>query len=68
MFGAYGHDDFFLLHLIASPDHMDQPGQSTLGLLTGDIDSCHAGAIDAGATEAVAPRDAEGHVPLLGGP
>jgi DNA-binding transcriptional MerR regulator len=60
MFGAYGNDDFFLPHLIAGQEHMDQPGKSTFGLLTEDIDAYHARAVDAGATEVVAPHDAEG--------
>jgi DNA-binding transcriptional MerR regulator len=60
IFGTYGHDDFFLVHLIASQDRMDQPGQSTFGLLAEDLDACHARAIDAGATEVVAPHDSEG--------
>ena len=60
MFGTYGQDDFFLLHLIASQEHMDLPGQSTFGLLADDIDTYHARAVDAGATEVVAPHDAEG--------
>jgi len=60
MFGTYGQDDFFLLHLIAGQEHMDLPGQSTFGLLVDDIDTYHARAVYAGATEVVAPRDAEG--------
>jgi DNA-binding transcriptional MerR regulator len=60
IFGTYGHDDFFLLHLIASQDRMDLPGQSTFGLLAEDLDAYHARAIDAGATEIVAPHDSEG--------
>ncbi|MEV1249517.1 MerR family transcriptional regulator [Nonomuraea sp. NPDC049750] len=60
LFGTYGQDDFFLVHLIAGQERMDQPGTSTFGLLTADIDTYHARAIDAGATEAVAPHDAEG--------
>jgi len=60
IFGRYGQDDFFLIHLIASPDHMDLPGQSTFGLLASDLDAWHTRAIHAGATEVVPPRDAEG--------
>lgn len=60
MFGAYGRDDFFLLHLIAGQELMDLPGRSTFGLLADDIDTCHARAVDAGAREVVAPHDAEG--------
>jgi DNA-binding transcriptional MerR regulator len=60
MFGAYGQDNFFLMHLITGQDRMDLPGPSTFGLLVGDLDTRHAGAIEAGATETVAPHDAEG--------
>lgn len=60
LFGTYGQDDFFLLHLLTGRDRMDLPGPSTFGLLTGDLDACHAHAVDAGATEVVAPHDAEG--------
>jgi len=60
IFGTYGQDDFFLLHLITGQERMDLPGRSTFGLLVEDLDACHAGAVDAGATEAVAPHDAEG--------
>jgi DNA-binding transcriptional MerR regulator len=60
IFGTYGQDDFFLLHLIAGQERMDLPGRSTFGLLVEDLDTCHARAVDAGATEVVAPHDAEG--------
>jgi hypothetical protein len=60
MFGTYGQDDFFLIHLIAGQDRMDLPGPSTFGLLVEDLDARHAGAIDAGAAETVAPHDVEG--------
>jgi predicted enzyme related to lactoylglutathione lyase len=60
MFGAYGQDSFFLMHLIAGQDRMDLPGPSTFGLLVEDLDVCHAGAIEAGAAETVAPHTAEG--------
>ena len=60
IFGAYGQDDFFLLHLITGQERMDLPGRSTFGLLVEDLDACHARAVDAGATEVVAPHDAEG--------
>jgi predicted enzyme related to lactoylglutathione lyase len=59
-FGTYGQDGFFLVHLIATQEHMDLPGHSTFGLLAEDIDTYHSRAIDAGATEVVAPHDAEG--------
>lgn len=60
VFGTYGRQDFFLLHLIAGQDRMDLPGQSTFGLLAEDLDACHARAVDAGATEVVAPHEAVG--------
>jgi DNA-binding transcriptional MerR regulator len=60
VFGTYGQQDFFLLHLITGQDRMDLPGQSTFGLLVDDLDACHARALDAGGLEAVAPRAAEG--------
>ncbi len=60
IFGAYGQDDFFLTHLITGQDRMDLPGPSTFGLLVEDLDAYHARAVDAGATEVVAPHDAEG--------
>ena len=60
MFGTYGQDAFFLLILISGQDRMDLPGPSTFGLLVEDLDAYHARAVDSGATEAVAPHDAEG--------
>jgi DNA-binding transcriptional MerR regulator len=60
MFGTYGHEGFFLMHLIAGQDRMDLPGPSTFGLLVDVLDACHARAVDAGAAETVAPHDAQG--------
>jgi len=60
VFGDYGQDNFFLMHLITGQDRMDLPGPSTLGLLVEDLDTYHARAIDAGAAETVTPHDAEG--------
>ena len=60
MFGTYGQDNFFLMHLIAGQERMDLPGPSTFGLLVDDLDPCHARAIDAGATETVPPHTPEG--------
>ena len=60
IFGTYGQDDFFLLHLIAGQERMDLPGRSTFGLLVEDLETYHARALDAGATEGVAPHDTEG--------
>ena len=39
---------------------MDRPGPSTFGLLVPDLDLAHRNAVEAGATEAVAPNGAEG--------
>jgi DNA-binding transcriptional MerR regulator len=60
MFGTYGQEGFFLMHLIAGQDRMDLPGPSTFGLLVEDLDAYHARAIDAGAAETVTPHDAQG--------
>lgn len=60
VFGTYGQEDFFLLHVIASRDRMDLPGQSTFGLLVDELDVCHARAVAAGATEVVAPHTEQG--------
>lgn len=60
IFGTYGQDGFFLMHLIAGRDRMDLPGASTFGLLVEELDTCHARAMGAGAAEAVAPHEAEG--------
>ena len=60
MFGTYGQEGFFLMHLIAGQDRMDLPGPSTFGLLVDDLDAYHARAVEAGAAETVAPHDAQG--------
>jgi DNA-binding transcriptional MerR regulator/catechol 2,3-dioxygenase-like lactoylglutathione lyase family enzyme len=60
MFGTYGQDGFFLVHLVAGQDRMDLPGSSTFGLLVEDLDTYHGRAIDAGAAEIVPPHDDEG--------
>ena len=60
MFGTYGQDDFFLLHLIASQERMDLPGRSTFGLSVDDLDERHNHAIASGATEVVQPHESEG--------
>ena len=60
MFGTYGQEDFFLMHLIAGQDRMDLPGPSTFGLLVDDLDAYHARAVGAGAAETVAPHQAQG--------
>jgi predicted enzyme related to lactoylglutathione lyase len=60
VFSTYGEDGFFLLHLRADPQDPDHPGPTTFGLLADDLDERHALALDAGATEMMAPHDAEG--------
>jgi predicted enzyme related to lactoylglutathione lyase len=59
MFGEYGRDDFFLLNLVED-DNLDLPGPSTFGLLVDDLDTYHARAVAAGATETVKPHDPVG--------
>jgi DNA-binding transcriptional MerR regulator len=60
VFGTYGEGGFFLLHLLDDADDTDRPGPTTFGLLVDDLDADHDRAVKAGATEVVAPRDAEG--------
>ena len=60
IFGRYGADDFFLLHLLADPDQADRLGPTTFGLLVDDLDECHSRALGAGGTEVSAPHDVEG--------
>ncbi len=62
VFGKPGHDDFFLLVLIARDDDVvDRPsGTSTLGLLVDELDAAHSRALTAGGTELVAPHNPEG--------
>jgi predicted enzyme related to lactoylglutathione lyase len=60
VFGEYGTDSFFLLWLLDDPDRRDRPGTSNFSLLVDDVDAVHARALAAGATEIVAPHDAEG--------
>lgn len=60
LFGEYGRDSFFLLHLIDDQAHTDLPGPSTFGLSVEDLDAFHTRAVAAGATEVVAPQDPEG--------
>jgi DNA-binding transcriptional MerR regulator len=59
LFGEYGQDDFFLLHLIDRTD-TDRPGPATFGLLVDDLDARHSRALAAGGTEVAAPRDLTG--------
>jgi predicted enzyme related to lactoylglutathione lyase len=58
-FGEYGQDDHFLLTLLQD-DQLDRPGRATFSLLVDDLDTVHARALSLGATEGVAPYDAEG--------
>jgi DNA-binding transcriptional MerR regulator len=58
-FGEYGQDDFFLLLLLGDERH-DLPGPSTFGLSVDDLDTYHARALAAGATETVKPHNPAG--------
>ena len=62
VFGKPGHDDFFLLVLIARGDDVgDRPsGTSTIGLLVDELDAAHTHAVTAGGTELVAPHNPDG--------
>jgi DNA-binding transcriptional MerR regulator len=60
VFGTYGQDGFFLIHLQADPGEVDRLGPSTFGLLVDDLETVHARAIGAGGTEVVAPCNPEG--------
>ena len=60
VFGEYGRGDFFLLWLLDDPDRRDRPGTSNFSLLVEDVDTVHARALAAGATEVAPPHDAEG--------
>ena len=60
VFGKYGENDFFLLHLLADPAQADRLGPTTFGLLVEDLAESHARALAAGATEIAPPHDAEG--------
>ena len=59
-FGEYGQDSFFLLVLIDDNGRLDLPGPSTFGFNVDDLDTCHARALAAGATEAVKPHEPGG--------
>jgi DNA-binding transcriptional MerR regulator len=60
VFGDYGRDGFFLLHLLDDPTDIDRPGPTTFGLSVDDLDATHARAVAAGGTEVVAPRSPQG--------
>ena len=60
IFGEYGQEGFFLVHLNADSVDTDRPGPTTFGLLVDDLDARHSRALAAGATEAVPPRDRPG--------
>ena len=49
VFGKYGENDFFLLHLLADPAQADRLGPTTFGLLVEDLAESHARALAAGA-------------------
>lgn len=59
MFSRYGEGDFFLIHLL-DEEAFDRPGPTTFGVLVDDLDSSHTKALAAGATEIIAPQDAQG--------
>lgn len=60
MFGTYGQDDFFLLHMNDEPDRVDLAGPANIGFLVPDVDTYHAKALAAGAIEVHGPHDPEG--------
>ncbi|WP_052595982.1 MerR family transcriptional regulator [Luteipulveratus mongoliensis] len=62
LFGEYGQEGFFLLHLLVKDgEDTDAPrGPSTFGLMVDDLDDSHSRALSAGGREAVPPRDPEG--------
>jgi DNA-binding transcriptional MerR regulator len=60
MFGRYEEPGFFLLHMLGEDADVDTPGRSTFGLSVDDLDTVHKRAVDAGATEMIAPRTPEG--------
>jgi predicted enzyme related to lactoylglutathione lyase len=60
VFGTYGQDGFFLIHLQDDPGEVDRLGPSTFGLLVDDLETVHARAIGAGGTEVVSPCTPEG--------
>ena len=60
VFGKYGEDDFFLLHLIDDPTDADRPGATTFGLLVEDLNESHTQALAQGATEMTPPHDVQG--------
>jgi len=59
VFGRYGEDDFFLVHL-QTADYPGAAGPATIGLLVDDLDEAHRRALAAGATEVLGPHDSEG--------
>ena len=59
VFGKYGEEGFFLLHL-HDELAVDRPGPSSFGLLVDDLDATHRSALAWGATEVVAPHDSQG--------
>lgn len=60
VFGTYGQDGFFLLHLKSDPSDADRPGPTTFGLSVEDLDEFHARALAAGGTEVAPPHNPEG--------
>lgn len=60
IFGDYGEEGFFLIHLKDDETDIDRPGLSTFGLLVDDLDARHAAALRAGGVEAVPPHTPQG--------
>lgn len=60
VFGSFGQDNFFLLHLKADLTEADRPGPTTFGLLVEDLDVFHSQALAAGGTEVAPPHNPEG--------
>ena len=58
-FGEYSAPDF-TVQLLGDQDRFDRPGPSGFSLLVEDVDAIHTRAVAEGATEVLAPREAEG--------
>jgi predicted enzyme related to lactoylglutathione lyase len=58
-FGTYSTEDF-AVEFVAGEDRFDRPGPSGFSYLVEDLDTFHTRALEAGGTEVIAPRTAEG--------
>lgn len=58
-FGEYSSPRF-AVQLLGDQDRFDRPGPSGFSLLVEDVDAIHTRALAVGATEVLAPREAEG--------